>query len=56
VVEAATQQGLAIHAYIWMTNHVHLLATPESGHAIGQVFQSVDRRYVHYFNAAYGRI
>ena len=33
-VEAATQQGLAIHAYVWMTNHIHLSATPESGHAI----------------------
>lgn len=46
---------MAIHAYVWMTNHIHLLATPESGHAISKVFQSVGRRYVQYFNAAYGR-
>jgi len=55
LVEAATQQGLAIHAYVLMTHHIHVLATPESGHAISQVFQSVGRRYVHYFNATYGR-
>ena len=28
VVEAAGRFGLAIHAYVWMTNHIHLLATP----------------------------
>ena len=54
-VEAATRQGLVIHAYVWMTHHTHVLVTPESGHAISQVFQSVGRRYVQYFNAAYGR-
>jgi len=45
---------LAIHAYVWMTHHIHVLATPETGHAISQVLQSVGRRYVQYFNAAYG--
>lgn len=55
LVEAATKYGLAIHAYVWMTNHIHLLASPESGHAISQVFQSVGRRYVQYFNAIYRR-
>jgi REP element-mobilizing transposase RayT len=48
LVEAATQHGLAIHAYVWMTHHLHVLATPESGHAISKVFQSVGRRYVQY--------
>ena len=28
MVKAADQQGLAIHAYVWMGNHIHLLATP----------------------------
>ncbi|HYE34135.1 transposase [Methylocaldum sp.] len=55
LVEAATEHGLAVHAYVWMTNHIHLLATPESGHAISKVFQSVGRRYVQYFNTIYGR-
>jgi putative transposase len=55
LVEAAKKHGLAIHAYVWMTNHVHLLATPERGPAISQVFQSVGRRYVRYFNVTYRR-
>ena len=55
LVEAAKQHGLAIHAYVWMTNHVHLLATPESDHSISKVFQSVGRRYVQYFNSTYRR-
>jgi putative transposase len=28
-VEAAGKHGLAVQAYVWMTNHIHLLATPE---------------------------
>ncbi|GAB4365754.1 MAG: hypothetical protein Kow0060_23210 [Methylohalobius crimeensis] len=55
MVEAATKHGLAIHAYVWMTNHIHLLATPEFDHSISKVFQSVGRRYVQYFNATYRR-
>jgi putative transposase len=55
LIEAANAQGLAVHAYVWMTNHIHLLATPESGQAISKVFQSVGRRYVQYFNRTYRR-
>ncbi|MEW6037535.1 MAG: transposase [Pseudomonadota bacterium] len=39
LIKAAAEYGLSIHAYVWMTNHIHLLATPESGHAISKVFQ-----------------
>lgn len=55
LVEAANKHGLAIHAYAWMTNHIHLLATPEFDDSISKVFQSVGRRYVQYFNFTYGR-
>lgn len=55
LVEAARKHGLAVHAYVWMTNHVHLLATPDYGHSIGKVVQSVGRRYVQYFNLTYRR-
>ena len=55
LVEAAAEHGLAIHAYVWMTNDVHLLASPEFEHSISKVFQSVGRRYVHYFNDTYQR-
>ncbi|MGR9074362.1 MAG: transposase, partial [Gammaproteobacteria bacterium] len=55
LVEAAEKHGLGIHAYVWMTNHIHLLATPALGHSISKVFQSVGRRYVQYFNVTYRR-
>jgi putative transposase len=55
LVEAAAEHGLAIHAYVWMTNHVHLLATPGFEDSIGKTFQSVGRRYVQYFYHAYKR-
>ena len=31
LVEAAQRFGLGVHAYVWMTHHVHLLATPGDG-------------------------
>ena len=55
MVDAAIKHRLTVHAYVWMTNHVHLLATPELDDSISKVFQSVGRRYVQYFNVAYGR-
>jgi len=48
---AAGEHGLAIHAYVLMTNHVHLLATPSQETSVPKTLQSVGRRYVQYFNA-----
>ena len=48
--QAAVQHGCAIHAYVLMTNHVHLLMTPGREDSIGKVLQSLGRRYVQYFN------
>ncbi|OQW68161.1 MAG: hypothetical protein BVN34_10285 [Proteobacteria bacterium ST_bin12] len=28
LIDASNKYGLQIHAYVWMTNHIHLLATP----------------------------
>ncbi len=55
LAEAAAKHQLAIHAYVWMTNHIHLLATPGQPDSIGKVFQSAGRRYVQYFNQTYQR-
>ncbi len=55
LVEAAERHGLTIHAYVWMTNHMHLLATPEFDDSISKTFQSVGRRYVQHFNYTYKR-
>jgi putative transposase len=53
--EHARKEGVAIHAYVLMTNHFHLLATPSTAEAIPQMMQSVGRRYVRYFNSRQGR-
>lgn len=53
--EATQRQRLAIHAYVLMTNHVHLLATPATETSLPKTLQSVGRRYVQYFNYTYGR-
>lgn len=55
LVEASDKHGLAVHAYVWMTNHIHLLATPAEADSISKVFQSVGRKYVQYFNFTYKR-
>lgn len=44
-----------IHAYVLMTNHVHMLITPHSEEGIGKVMQSLGRYYVQYFNYQYQR-
>ncbi|WP_306604958.1 transposase [Azonexus sp.] len=55
LAEAASKHHLSIHAYVWMTNHIHLLATPGESDSISKVFQSAGRRYVQYFNHSYQR-
>ena len=52
---ACSARGCRIHAYVLMTNHVHLLVTPDSKSAIARVLQSVARRYVWRFNDIYQR-
>lgn len=51
--ESAETCGCLIHAYVLMTNHVHLLVTPETSTAISLLFQSVGRHFVSYINKSY---
>jgi putative transposase len=44
-----------IHAYVLMTNHVHLLVTPHTEDGIGKMMQTLGRYYVQYFNYNYQR-
>lgn len=44
-----------VHAWVFMTNHVHLLCTPRKPRAISLLMQSLGRRYVQYFNHKYRR-
>lgn len=53
--EHARQASVAVHAYVLMSNHFHLLATPETAQGIPQMMQAVGRRYVRYFNQRQGR-
>jgi len=53
--DACRRQDCHVHAYVLMTNHVHLLMTPETREGISKVMQSVGRRYVQYFNTKYRR-
>ncbi len=39
-----------VHAWVLMTNHVHLLCTPHEKGAISQMMQSIGRMYVRYYN------
>jgi REP-associated tyrosine transposase len=55
IEEYAGKAGIAIHAYVLMSNHFHLLATPETASGIPQMMQDVGRRYVRYFNQRQGR-
>lgn len=52
---AIARHKCLVHAYVFMTNHVHLLVTPQKPESIPKVMQSVGRRYVHYFNRRYDR-
>ena len=53
--EAATKNNVAIHAYVLMTNHVHLLLTPAHEHGITHMMQDTGRKYVRYINNTYRR-
>jgi len=52
---AADKYHCQIHAYVLMTNHVHLLVTPRDSDSLGRLFQYVGRYYVSYINKTYGR-
>ncbi len=53
--EAAESSGVVIHAYVLMTNHIHLLVTADSQRGISLMMQKVGRFYVPYINHKYGQ-
>ncbi len=52
---AAQAQSVAIHGYVLMTNHVHLLVGSETPGAVSRMMQATGRRYVRAFNARHRR-
>jgi putative transposase len=55
LLENSRKFDVAIHAYVLMGNHFHLLATPPTQDALPQMMQAVGRRYVRLFNDANAR-
>jgi putative transposase len=55
LAEASATHGLRVHAYVLMTNHVHLLATPADRDSLPRTMQSLGRRYVRHVNASQRR-
>ncbi len=46
----AAEHGVAVHAYVLMDNHVHLLASPHESQSLPRTMQALGVRYVHRFN------
>jgi putative transposase len=53
--DACRRYQVDLHAYVLMTNHVHLLMTPQNSDGVSRVMQSLGRRYVQYVNRIYRR-
>lgn len=52
---ACKKHGCDVHAYVLMTNHVHLLITPHQEQSLGKALQMLGRYYVQYYNYRYQR-
>ena len=53
--EAAVKSECALHAYVLMPNHVHLLITPAGTSGIPDLMKTLNQRYTSYFNRRHGR-
>ncbi len=53
--EFSVKFDVDIHAWVLMSNHVHLLCTPRKLNSISQMMQALGRQYVRYFNQCHGR-
>jgi putative transposase len=52
---ACDKHGCDVHAYVLMTNHVHLLITPHEEQSLPKAMQMLGRYYVQYYNYCYQR-
>ena len=53
--EYARKTECSIHAYVLMTNHVHLLLTPAHAKSAANLMKQLGQRYVQYINRTYKR-
>jgi putative transposase len=51
LAEAAAKYGCAVHAYVLMPNHIHLLVTPRTARSLPRLLQSLGRRHTRQVNA-----
>lgn len=51
--DASCKYDCMVHAYVLMTNHVHILVTPQRTNGLSLMMQHVGRRYVQYVNYVY---
>jgi len=49
------EHGVAVHAYVLMTNHVHLLVTPRTATGLSVVMKHLGQRYVQFVNSVHQR-
>lgn len=54
--DATRQFKVAIHAFVLMPNHIHLLASPSDQTGMARTMQWIGRFYVPYFNHKYARV
>ena len=55
IKQSSDKYAVAVHAYVLMTNHVHLLVTTKLNGDLSRFMQHIGRRYVRYVNVAYKR-
>lgn len=55
LAQQARAHAVALHAYVLMGNHFHLLATPSTREGLPQLMQALGRGHVQYFNRRHGR-
>lgn len=53
--EAGLVYDVAIHAFVLMTNHIHILISAQAPENVGKFMQHIGRRYVPFINHKYGR-
>jgi putative transposase len=53
--EALAEFDAALHAYVLMTNHVHLLLTPDKANSAALLMKNLGQRFVQYVNRVYRR-
>jgi putative transposase len=51
----AATDSVAVHAYVLMTNHVHLLMTPETEAGVSKMMKGVGQCYVQCINRSSGK-